>query len=120
MNYDQAREEMVDGEGIGIWRWTTMNDGRIREAGNCDSSCKHPAKVEAERHFYDYCLGRTEEISSQDWNGCAACDTPTKFALGNRGLWMMFKPTPLCDTHRTNARLEELHPFSGGMQLVHS
>lgn len=133
MNYDEARQDKN-----GIWRWTTMNDGRIRTAPPCIQfeeqpieeigrvpskvlgMCEHATKEEAERHFYDDCLDRVKESESSHWMDCAVCGAPTKKLLGNRPFGVLFSEQPLCDDHFSKETLAELHPFSTGIYLMHS
>jgi len=143
MNYDQARaiENKETGEIVG-WRWTTMNDGHIRTAWPCteyigDKSdpewylkpynsndwkiCEpHVTQEEAEKHFYDACLGEVKESNSSNWMDCIVCGAPTKRLLGNRDLGSLFNGDALCDEHFGIEALKEAHPFKDGLYLMHS
>lgn len=117
MNYDQARQ-LADGSG---WHWTSMNDGRVRTAGPCRDEAPHATREEAERHFYEHSLEQAKERKCS-WTACAVegCPQPTQQTLGNTGFWLFFSETPLCDEHRSKDQLRELHPFTPGMELIHS
>lgn len=140
MNYDQARaiENKETGEIVG-WRWTSMNDGRIRTAWPCieftpmdveDYGRKEPERIhlcpphatqeEAERHFYDACLEEASEQTTSHWQDCRVCGAPTKRLLGNRDLSSLFNGDALCDEHFSKDTLQELHPFKSGIYLIHS
>ncbi len=130
MNTDEAR--MLGGV---CWRWTTRND-RDNHSGTTAWPCAsfaddgvaviddgHATQEEAARHFYDECLLGVVAGRFMDWTSCEvpACDTPTKWGMGNRGLGRMFPMTMLCDDCRNRETLAELRPFSGGgIQLIHS
>lgn len=139
MNYDEARP-LKDGG----WHWTTMNDGVVRtaqpciqilkpfEPGSLDFSLKasditrcepHATREEAERHYYDWCLSSVAEIHLADQQRrCRAegCGVFTDVMLGNRQMERMFNGDPLCPEHRTREVLAKIHPFTPGMQSIHS
>lgn len=137
MNYDEARQLPEGG-----WHWTTMNDGVIRTAPPCISFKKpldpakpfepvapedvvrcdpHETKEGAELHFYHYCLNSLKETEWTTARLCdAGCETWTNKSLSNLGMGGYFPEVFLCDFHRHPRQVGELHPFQGGIQLVHS
>ena len=133
VNYDEERQTKG-----GHWHWTTMNDGVVRTCPPCIqvaevpikdlgrvpvevlSRCSHATKEEAERHFYDDCLGRVTERGSEHWMDCGVCGAPTKRMLGNMDLSSLFHSEPFCDEHLSEDSLKQLHPFETGIYLMHS
>jgi hypothetical protein len=123
MNYDQARQRInPDEEKISLWDWTTANNGIIYPARPCEKGiCRHVTREEAERHFYEYCLGEVQEhVSNDEQRQCAICGTWTNKVLGNEQFWLLSLRAWLCDEHRNKQELGKLFPFEVGVELIHS
>jgi hypothetical protein len=117
MNYAQSRQRKDDG----VWHWTVRYDDKIYVHVPCTSECNHETQEEADKHFYEWSLSKVEEIRLQNMQlKCSVCEAFTDTELGNRGFWMYFSPTPLCDKHRNQDELRKLHPFESPIEIIYS
>lgn len=83
----------------------------------------HATKEEAERCFYEYSLDRVQQASlkgTQKVCQFPGCGDWTSHALESPGMDGLFPPTMLCHAHRNREGLMQVHPFQGGIQLIHS
>lgn len=122
MNYDEARQrQLANGEPLGLWDWTTMNDGRVRRMAPCSDDCQHVSEEEACRHFYDDCLSRAQVHSHPNVQlKCTLCGTWTDKDFGNTQLWLTLSPIPLCAEHLNREGLMAALPFTGSIVIIHS
>lgn len=143
MNYDQARQLGADSEAPGKWNWTTMNDGVVWTAPPCAypeydwpdhfdvlnpprptgrPRCDHDTREEAERHYWEDRRDhiREERLDLDTIRERRRCDVPD---CPDWEDWRMHWPggylvDSLCDRHRFESAV--LHPFTPGLQVIHS
>lgn len=133
MNVAEARQ-LTDGSG---WHWTTngVPSQPCRQHVGDESDpmwylkpstaadwklCEpHATKEDAERHYWEWSLGRTRENSYTSAHKCEVCGEWTNRTI-ETPFYPSFVMSWLCDAHRTAAQFRELHPFEAGITLWYS
>jgi|GEM_PF-4268286 len=83
----------------------------------------HESREDAERCFYEYSLDHLKTVTMARhrvpcvFPGCAEW---TQTALESPGMGGLFPLVELCAEHCTRAAVERIHPFGGGLRLIHS
>ena len=117
MNYAEARQSML----TGMWSWTTARDNEAHQSAPCDASCRHEAKADAEKHFYEMCLNMaTPSIDGVSMLKCTHCGSWTTGRYGNKELWLLFKVKPYCLPHAKPEFLRLREPLTSGLKIIHS